>query len=376
MTARIGIDATALPPNPAGAGVYTIQLLRALVSLNAAVEYVVFIHPRGKTLLNLPDRPGLEWALIEEKSPAQRLIWEQSSLPWLARRHQIDLLHSLHYSRPAWLPCRSVVTFHDMTFFLYPDLHTRAKRIFFPLAIRYSARFSDALLAVSENTRRDALRCLKISPEMIFTTPNGIGEEFRPVDDRALRHAVRERYNLPERFILFVGTIEPRKNLPLLLRSYKHLVSQEPAIDLVIVGQLGWMFDEVMDSVKTLGLGERVHFTGYLPGEDLPIVYNLAELFIYPSLYEGFGFPPLEAMACGTPVITTAISSMADHIGEAGLLVSPEDALALAQSMQRLLNDPALRETLVCTGLQQAGQFTWKRTAQETLKVYQKVLAS
>ena len=373
---RIGIDATALPPSPAGAGIYTIQLLRSIVALDSPFEFVIFAHPHGQELLGLPASPRLGWVIVRDKGPAQRLIWEQTSLPLLARQQRLALLHSLHYTRPAWLPCRSVVTFHDMTFFFLPELHTRVKRVFFPLAIRYSTRFSDALLAVSENTRRDALKYLRLAPEKIVTTPNGISEEFKPCHDQPLLEAIRQKHGLPGRFILFVGTIEPRKNLPVLLRAYKSLISQGESIGLVIAGQLGWMVDEITALVKNLELTERVHFTGYLPGEDLPMVYNLAEIFVYPSLYEGFGFPPLEAMASGAPVITTAISAMADYIGDAGVLIPPGDEQALVQAMQNLLQDPTLRKKLALLGPQQAAQFTWNRTAQATLKVYQQVLSA
>jgi glycosyltransferase involved in cell wall biosynthesis len=269
-----------------------------------------------------------------------------------------------------------VVTFHDLTFFFFPQLHTRAKRLFFPLAMRLSARRANALLADSESTRRDAMRVLKISPERIFTAPLGISERYRPVDDPQALEQVRQRYRLPERFILFVGLVEPRKNLPLLIQAYAGLCQGGSCPPLVIVGRFGWMYEEVLRQVDALGLKDRVQFTGYIPSDDLPMVYNLATVFVYPSLYEGFGFPPLEAMACGVPVVTTGISSMLDNIGDAGLLTAPGDAAALHSAMRRLLDDPGLRQEYSQRGRRRAAEFTWKRTAQETLKAYQYAAAN
>lgn len=370
MAIRIGLDATPLPPRPVGAGNYIIHLIRSLAGLEHEFELVVFAYESGRILIGDHPLSSVEWVTFPDHSPARRLIWEQTSLPRLALQQRLDLLHSLHYTRPLRLPCRSVVTLHDMTFILFPELHTRSKRLFFPWMIRYSAWTADALAAVSENTRRDAIRLLDLDPERIFTTPNGIDTVYHPIEDPIARQECQTRYDLPEEFLLFVGLVEPRKNLPLLIRAYGELASRFPAPDLVVVGRLGWMYEDVFRQVQELGLKERVHFTGYVPAEDLPMVYNLAKVFIYPSRYEGFGFPPLEAMACGTPVITTAISAMQDQVGDAGLLVSPDDVAALSQAIERLLSDPDLRRVLSERGRQRAGEYTWTRTAQTTLQAY------
>jgi glycosyltransferase involved in cell wall biosynthesis len=370
---RIGIDATALPERPVGAGNYIIQLIRSLAALMEDDELVVFAQRGRQGLIDQPGLKGAQWILASDKSPALRLIWEQTVLPVLVRRARLDLLHSPHYTRPWSLPCTSVVTFHDMTFFLYPEMHTRPKRLFFPLAIRSSARRADALIADSESTRRDAMRLLSIPPGKICTIPLGIGAEFHPVTDAALLAACRDKYGLPQDFILFVGTVEPRKNLPMLLRAYARLLRSGPAASLVIVGRYGWMYEQVFRQIEELGLKDHITFTGYVPAEDLPVVYNLARLFVYPSLYEGWGFPPLEAMACGTPVITTSVSSMQENVGDAGLLVPPQDEGALHEALRRLLADAHLREDLSYKGRQRAAEFTWTRTARETLNLYRQI---
>jgi glycosyltransferase involved in cell wall biosynthesis len=369
---RIGIDTSALPPNPVGAGNYIIQLVRTLAALESKHQFTIFAQQNRRELIgNLAGK--VDWVVVPNMSPAVRLVWEQARLPALVKRSAVDLLHSLHYTRPAIMPCKSVVTFHDMTFFLFPELHTRAKRIFFPFAIRQSARHADALVTISDNTRRDAIRILGIPPERIFSTPLGISEDFRPIDDPARLEEGRRLYQLPAEFILYVGLIEPRKNVPLLLRAYARLVKQGDPPPLVLVGRKGWMYEQVFQLVEQLNLKERVHFEGYIPAENLPIVYNLAQLFVYPSTYEGFGFPPLEAMACGTPVITTAISAMQDNVGAAGLLIPPQDEAALTQAIATLLSDQPLRERLSLAGRQRAAEFTWERTAEQTLKVYEHV---
>ncbi|MGB6420537.1 MAG: glycosyltransferase family 1 protein [Anaerolineales bacterium] len=372
----IGIDATALPPQPGGAGSYIIHLIRALASLSSECQFTIFAHHSGRDLIDSPPSSRMNWVLVPDKNPARRLVWEQVTFPRLVRQSRVGLLHSLHYTRPLSLSCASVVTFHDMTFFLYPHLHTRSKRIFFPTAIRLSARLADALIAVSENTKKDAVRLLGVPGDKITAIPHGVGEEFHPITDAALLEGIRRKYKLPQDFILNVGIVEPRKNLALLLKSYQRLHSQGISLPLVIVGGLGWMYEDVFRQAESLGIKEQVYFTGYVPDHDLPIIYNLARIFVYPSIYEGFGLPPLEAMACGTPVITTAVSSMPEHVGDAGILIPPQDEKALTNALQKLINDSTLQEKLSSKGLERASQFTWKRTAQETIKVYNRVLTA
>jgi glycosyltransferase involved in cell wall biosynthesis len=373
---RIGFDATALPDRPVGAGRYIIRLVRALSALDTEHELVVFVQDSRRVLIDTPALENVHWVETPATSPARRLVWEQTTLPRLARRHGLDLLHSPHYTRPITLGCASVVTFHDMTFFLYPELHTRAKRLFFPWVMRFSARQAQAIIADSESTRRDAMRILHIPEGKIFTVTLGIGEEFRHITDLDLLEDCRRRYNLPPIFMLYVGLVEPRKNLPLLLEAYARLAQQEAPPPLVVVGRFGWMSEDVLRQIEALQIKDQVQFTGYIPDADLPLVYNLAQSLLYPSRYEGFGFPPLEAMACGTPVITTAVSAMQDQVGEAGLLVPPQDEQALVEAMRRLLHDRRLREELSTRGQRQAEKFTWKQTASKTLQIYEQTLLS
>ena len=371
---RIGIDTTALPAQPVGAGTYIIQLVRAMIALDSDHQWVIYAHQGRQDLFDLPRKDNFEWVLVPDKSPARRMIWEQTVLPVLAHQARIDLLHSLHYTRPLYLPCASVVTFHDMTFFITPKLHTLSKRSFFPIAIRLSARLADALIAVSESTRQDAIRILDIPPNRITTTNLGVSSIFQPITDPNRLAQARRKYSLPESYLLYIGTIEPRKNLPLLINAYNQLIQQNCDRELVIVGRRGWMYEDVYRQIDALNLKERVHFTGYVPTEDLPALYNLAQIFIYPSRYEGFGIPPVEAMACGTPVITTQSSAMIETIGEAGFLIPPDEVSALVNAIQMLNENANLHDELRQKGLQRASRFNWKKTAEDTLAVYEQIV--
>jgi glycosyltransferase involved in cell wall biosynthesis len=276
---------------------------------------------------------------------------------------------------PVLAPCQTVVTFHDMTFILQPQLHTRLKRLMFPAIVRVSARRAAALLADSESTRQDAIRLLRLTPERITTAPLGVTPEFAPIHDRAYLAGIQEKYHLPERMLLYVGLMEPRKNLPVLLKAFARIAKKFNEYQLVLVGRRGWMVEEIFRQIEVLGIKDRVCFPGYVERADLPAVYNLADVFCYPSMYEGFGLPVLEAMACGTPVVTSRISSLPEIVGEAGEMVTPDDFTALADVLDHLLADPVYRKKLAKSGQAQAAPFTWERTARLTWEVYQRVLA-
>lgn len=371
---RIGIDATALPSQPVGAGNYTIHLIRALNGIIHTDELVVFSQPSKIPLIDKKGELPVEWVECPELPPGLRLVWEQTRLANLVKKARIDLLHSPHYTQPRSLSCRSVVTFHDMTFILHPELHTRSKRVFFPRAMRRSSRLADMLIADSESTRTDMVRLLGTDPHKVITIPLGVDPEFRPLSDPELLTKIQKMYSLPEEFILFVGTVEPRKNVPLLIQSYKQLVDNGLHFPLVIAGKLGWMYEEVFAQVEANKLGEKIRLIGYVEQIDLPALYNLAQVFVYPTLYEGFGLPVLEALACGVPVVTSNISSLPEIIGDAGLLVTPNDPQALAQAIRKILADRELNLKLRQAGPQRAAQFSWQRTAQLTLRVYQQAL--
>jgi len=229
------------------------------------------------------------------------------------------------------------------------------------------------VLADSESTRNDVIELLGASPDRVRVVYPGVDARFRRVQDAQALAGVRQHYHLPERFVLGVGTLQPRKNLQRLIEAYAQL-ELSADIKLVVFGGTGWMYEGIFQRVEELGLQDAVCFPGYAADEDLPALYTLADLFAFPSLYEGFGLPPLEAMACGTPVVTSNVSSLPEVVGAAALTVDPYDVKALANAMWRLLNEPSLRSTMVQRGLAQAREFTWSRAAEKLLHVYQEVL--
>jgi glycosyltransferase involved in cell wall biosynthesis len=369
---RIGIDATALPPRLYGAGNYIAHLIRSLPLIDETNEYLAFVKPDNVTLM--ARRENLRIVQATLASRVLRIAWEQTFLPLLARRYRLDVLHSPHYTMPFLRPCPTVVTFHDMTFFLYPHMHRFYKKIFFQAAIRLSAKRADAIIADSESTRQDILRVLRSDDKIVTVVPLGVSDAFRQHHDQTGSERMLQKYHLPPRFILSVGVLEPRKNLLTLLHAFKSLAERGIEHSLVIVGQRGWMNDKVFEVAKDLTLSSRVIFTGYVPERDLPFLFSSAEVFVYPSTYEGFGLPVLEALACGIPVITSNVSSMPEIVGDAGILVNPLDEVELADAMQRVLTDRVLHAKLARDGRARSKMFSWERTARETLMVYERVV--
>jgi glycosyltransferase involved in cell wall biosynthesis len=238
-------------------------------------------------------------------------------------------------------------------------------------------RRAAAIIAVSENTRRDVTRLMGIPAEKIVVIHEGVNPAYHGAIAAGEVARVRQKYHLPARYLLFLGTLEPRKNIGVLLEAYHALLARDDSVPrLVVAGRKGWLFEPVFQKVEALGLGERVSFTDWVPEADTPALVAGAEVFVYPSLYEGFGLPPLEAMACGTPVITSTASSLPEVVGDGGLLVDPHDAAGLAQALERLLADDALRADLRGRALARARQFTWEAAARQTLAVYAQVLSA
>ncbi|MDQ3167027.1 MAG: glycosyltransferase family 4 protein [Chloroflexota bacterium] len=359
---RVGINARLLSGEPgvrqAGIGRYLDRLIAALPeALGPGDEMVI---------LGQPAPPG--------ESAARRVVWEQAVLPRHARRAALSLLHAPVNVAPLAAPCPTVVTVHDLAFFRLPDVVPAGRRRYLAAMTRVSVSRAAGVLAVSEHTARDAVELLGVPPGRITVTPLGVDPWFRPTGADALA-AFRAERGLDRPFILAVGTLEPRKGMTTLLRAFGRVASSVPH-DLVLVGATGWMnesFDRTLAGLPG-PVRERVRQVGFVPAADLPPWYGAASLFAYPSLYEGFGLPVLEAMACGTPVITSAVSALPETAGEAALLVPPGDAGALADALGRLLDDPVLAVDLSGRGLARAALFPWSRTAEATVAAYRAAL--
>ncbi len=379
---RIAIDGSAIPRQMAGAGVYTYELIRALAK--ASGEHTLVVFARGGLFEDVAaQQPRLRLIQRDPRSRPGRLLWEQTTLPLLLRRLRIDVLHSPHHHTPlaVWpgtagpgRRLRRAVTFHDVTFLLLRERYPRVRRLYMEGVTRAAARVADAIITPSQTVRDDVIRELGVPGDRIVAIPEAAGPQFAPADSDA-QNRIRAEYRLDGPYLLSVGSLEPGKNRERLIRAYARLRGEGVECLLVVAGRPAWDYEGDFDLVRRLGLDEHVRFLGYVAHGDLPALYSGAALLAFPSLYEGFGLPVLEAMACGTPVVTSSVSAPAEVAGDAALLVDPLDTDALAEAMGRLLSDEALRADLVRRGLERAKHLSWDRTARETLSLYRLLAA-
>jgi glycosyltransferase involved in cell wall biosynthesis len=304
---------------------------------------------------------------------ALAILWHRLQLPlWVElATGPVDIFHSPDFVLPPVRRAKTIVTVHDLSFIRYPQCADANLRAYLNKVVPRSVHRADLILADSQSTKDDLVELLGVDARRIEVVYPGVEKRFRPIEDQALLEKVRKRYNLPPRFILGLGTLQPRKNFTGLIRAFADLRFAISNLHLVIVGGKGWLYEEIFATVEHLGLGKKVVFPGFVADEDLPALYNLADLFVFPSLYEGFGLPPLEAMACGTPVVTSNASSLPEVVGEAGLIVAATKVEDLAETMQRVLGDNALRERMIAKGVDQARKFTWKEAASRLLSLYE-----
>lgn len=376
---QVGLNAhlLSLAANYRSAGIsgYIYHLLQALPPAGAGFRFSVFT---GERRWLPPQGMAVHWSRWPTDRPAARILWEQCVQPLALARQGIDLLHSLAYVSPALWPGPAVLTVLDLSFILYPERFRPFHRLYLKLFTRLSARRARRVIAISESTRRDATRLLGLAADKAVTVYCGVDAVFQPQPARSLAEFRRAR-GLPEQFVLFVGTLEPRKNIVGLLEAYAQVrqrwqTTRGELPPLVIAGAKGWYYAEVFRRLEELGLASVVQFAGFVPAAELPLWYSAAELFVYPSLYEGFGLPVLEAMACGAPVVTSNRSSLPEVVGQAGVTVDPEDSEGLATAMLQVLTDEDRRTALREVGRRRAAEFTWERAAQETLHVYRQAL--
>jgi len=359
----------------AGISSYMDNLLRHLPAADAGMDYEVFTHERAWPA---PAGMRVRYTRWPTHHPLARIPWEQVVLPWWLYAGRHNLLHALAFVAPLAWRGPTVVTVFDLSFLLFPERFRVYNRLYLSMFTRLSARRADRVIVISESTKRDAVRLLGLDARRVAVVYCGVDEMYRPLPAEVVEE-YRRRRGLPERFVLFVGTLEPRKNIAGLIEAYRLLAAgwprgagEPPA--LVIAGAKGWYYQDVYQAVQRAELMERVVFTGYVPADELPFLYNAATLFVYPSFYEGFGLPPLEAMACGTAVVVSDRSSLPEVVGDAGVLVNPEEPAAIAQAMHELLRDEEARRVLADKGRRRAAAFSWQRAAQETTAIYRQVL--
>lgn len=362
---RIAFDGTTLRPGRTGVGYYTEHLLHQLAAQGPDDDLIVVSNRPVDTTRPLPAHVRV--AASPWRAP--RMIWMQALAPRLLRKLQPDVVHFTNGMMPLACGASTVVTIHDMSLTLYPRYHPPRRVLLNRPLVDLAARRATAIITVSQSAKSDIVRLYGLPPERVHVVYEAAAPSFRPIDDRRHLERVRRQYGLADRFILYVGTIEPRKNLPKLIEGFAKRRGDLPH-QLVCVGPYGWLCRDIEERLERLQVEDAIRFTGYVPFADLPALYNLAEMFVFPSLYEGFGLPVIEAMACGTPVITGRVPALSEVAGGASEQVDPLDADALGAAMVRLAHNRTRRDQLSDLGLWRARSFTWERAARETLEVY------
>jgi glycosyltransferase involved in cell wall biosynthesis len=364
---HVAIDARLVDYTHGGIAQYTIQLTRALAALGGA----------RFTLLRAA-RPQVD---VESFATVrQRNVWtpphsrfEQTTLPLELIAVGADVLHSPDFIPPFRRTCRSVITIHDLAFLRFPETMTAQSHRYYA-QVRRAVHAADRIIAVSEATRADIHALLGGGDDRVRVIHHGLDPSFYP---RAFgeQRLTLDRYQVSGRYLLWVGTFEPRKNLPILLDAFEQIVTRDPGIALVLVGKRGWLDGPIFSRLERLALRGGVRVLEDVPREQLPALYSAAAAFVFPSLYEGFGLPVLEAMACGTPVVAADVASLPEVLGTAGMLVRPDDSAALAEAVLRVLGDATFAGELVARGISRSQEFTWSRAAQLTLQTYREAAA-
>ena len=369
---RIAFDGTTLTPDKTGIGYYTEHLLSHLVAEFTEDEWIVISNQP----LSLSDPLPTDRRLDARGRIPWRIPWIQLTAPRLLRQLGPDVAHFTNSICPLRSAVPTVLTIHDMSLELFPHLHPRRRRLTRWL-VRRCARRAQAVIAVSESRRRNICAILGVPSRQVVVVREAAAPAFRPINDRETLRQVRSRYNLPGRFLLHVGTIEPRNNLVSLVQAFARVLEGENSeLGLVLAGKWGWGIRQVREKIQTLGLRSLVRLPGYVEFADLPALYSLAVATLYPSLHEGFGLPVVEAMACGSPVITSANSSLIEVAGEAALMLDGPDPTAIAEALRRLLDSQDLREELAGRSIEHARHFSWSRAAAETRQVYEQAIRS
>lgn len=377
---RIAIDATPAVHQSAGIGRYTRCIIEALLALDGRNDYRCFYASRGDSLIReeldrlerLSSRHlNFSPVGIPLTARALTILWNRVHLPLPVETAAgiCDIVHWTDFVAGPQRYGRSIVTIHDLTFFVVPECADRNLRRYLSRAVPATVQHADAVVAVSQSTKDDVVRIVGIHPDKVHVVYNGVSAEFGPADagDDA---RILARHGLANPFILTVGTIEPRKNLSTLLSAYQMLVAKGLRHELVIAGRRGWLCDDVFAKVQNEGLVNRVRILGAVPWNELPALYRQASVFAYPSLYEGFGIPVLEAMACGTPVVASNSSSLPEAAGDAGILIDPLDAEALAEVLRMVIEDSNQAQIMIGRGLERVKQFTWAATGKRLLHLY------
>lgn len=373
---KILIDFSQIPIKKTGVGTYAVNLVQKIseVDKNREDHFFILIQDDERIFDHFPDI-RFTFVPVNHKIYRRllpRFFLEQLFIPWLILLHRIDCVHSLHYSFPLFtFAAKKIVTVHDMTFFLFPEYHLAVKKYYFRFWIQLAAVFAHKIITDSRSTQDDFYSLTGNKRHNVTVVPlaSSIPEipDSHPDDFRR----IQKKYNLRNDYFLFIGTIEPRKNIDRLIHAFEKLSFDFPFYTLIIIGQKGWDYEKVEQVVRESGVKDRIVFTGFVEEIEKFLLLKYAKLFLYPSIYEGFGLPVLEALNFGIPTVTSNVSSMPEIAGDAALKVNPLDVDEIYSAMKLLLSSDSVYRGFQQKALDQAGKFSWKKTAEATLQVYQ-----
>ncbi|MDP2624906.1 MAG: glycosyltransferase family 1 protein [Candidatus Peregrinibacteria bacterium] len=359
---EIAIDIRETVGLKTGKGWYTFAMVKNILRLDHGNEYVLYTHEHNSDFDEYPNatqrvikKVGFRWHLaviFDLRRTKPDIFWAPTS-----------------YIIPALAPrsVKIVVTVHDIVAFLFPEGHNKKAVWLERLTLHRAVKKSHQILTVSRNTKHDLIKVFNVSGDKIPIASCASSDKFKPIEDPVRIEAVRKKYDLPDKFILAVGTLSPRKNFDRMILAYAQVLQKHDDTDLVIVGTKGWNFEKIVQFDRS----DRVNMIGYVDGDDLPVLYSLAELFVFPSLYEGFGIPPLEAMACGCPVVTSNVSSLPEVVGNAAMLVDPYSVDEIAHAMDVILSNKYVALELREKGLERAKRFSWEESARKIVETFQ-----
>ena len=379
---RIGIDVTSAVTQGGGIGRYTRELVKSLVRIKEQNEYDYILfsarQPRQLPVPEpIPQGPNIRYHQAPISQQWLYRLWHRLKVPVPVQLFtgRLNLFHSPDFVLPSVRgPIPTLLTVHDLSFIHYPETFTPALVRYLNQAVPWSIERATHILADSQATKNDLISVWNVPESKVTVLYSGVSRGFRPVTEKDLLNAVRTKYKLGDRPYLFsVGTLQPRKNYQMLIKAFKPLANEYPHC-LLIAGGKGWLFEQMLAETERQGLGDRVRFLGFVDDADLPALYSLSTLFVFPSLYEGFGLPLLEAMACGTPVLTSDSSSLPEVAGEASVTLPPDQPELWTEAIKTLLDDASKRTSLVAAGFLQSRQFTWMRAAKQLLSIYEQLL--
>jgi glycosyltransferase involved in cell wall biosynthesis len=367
---RLAIDARELPHGVSGDRTYLLGVLREAVRLAPDDEFLLCYNDASATGVEAEELPS---NVSVEAIPCGRgWLWTPVAWPRWMRRKGIDVAHAMHLI-PPFAPCPTVVTVHDLSFLVHPEWFPRRQARIMRRLIPLSARRATHIITGTEHAAQSLVELCHVRRDKITVIPHGVDPRFTPGDRDAARELVAARHGLHRRFVLAVGLIQPRKNLARLIDAFALLSPDHDDLGLAIVGRTGWEAEAVTARIEAAGLGDRVVLCGAVSDRELPDLFRAAELLVYPSLYEGFGLPPLEAMACGTPVVASNTTSLPEVVGEAGILVDPYQVEAIAEGLRTLVGNQTLCAALSRAGLERAATFTWRRSAEQHLELFRRL---